>query len=85
MTRRSRMSAGFFFGTGFSCDPTSGSGFKVLAQSSSALSRTGIDVALYLAIAAVFLVVGAQLVFFARRRRRLAAQRRAPDRPLARR
>src|SRR4051794_17081040 len=67
-----------FFGTGFSCDPTSGSGFQVLAKAKArgALSRTGIDVALYLAIAAVFLLVGSQLVFLARRRRRRAASRR---------
>jgi hypothetical protein len=54
------------FGAGFSCDPTGSSGFTVLGGS---LSRTGTDVAKYLAIALILVVAGLQLVFVARWRR----------------
>lgn len=64
------------FGAGFSCDATAGAGFTVLGGT---LSRTGTDVAKYLAFALILLVVGLQLVFMARRRRRRAVGRgRAP-------
>jgi hypothetical protein len=62
------------FGAGFSCDATAGAGFTVLGGS---LSRTGTDVAKYVAVALVLLVVGLQLVMLARRRR-AAGRRRAP-------
>jgi hypothetical protein len=60
------------FGASFSCDATGGAGFSVLG---GALSRTGTDVAKYLGIALILLVVGLQLVFMARRRRGHALHR----------
>lgn len=69
-----------FSGAGFSCDATGGVGFKVLAAAinkpGGSLSNTGMQVALYLAVALVLIVVGLQLVRFARARRRRIARRR---------
>jgi hypothetical protein len=65
-----------FSGAGFSCDATGGAGFDILGsnQRRGGLSTTGIDVALYLAIALVFIVAGWQFVLLARARRRRAAR-----------
>lgn len=90
------------FGAGFSCDPTFGGGFQVLAGGvlgaetsrsagggavgGASLARTGIEVALLLAIGLALVVVGANLVRDARRRRRRAAlkARQRRERPTIR-
>jgi hypothetical protein len=68
-----------FSGAGFSCDATGGAGFGVLSattqrQGGGNLSKTGINVAIYLAIALVLIVIGAQFVRSARSRRRRIAR-----------
>jgi hypothetical protein len=68
-----------FSGAGFSCDPTSGDGFAVLGasatkKSSGGLSKTGIEVATYLAVALVLLLAGWQLLRMGRARRRRSAR-----------
>jgi hypothetical protein len=81
-----------FSGAGFSCDATGGAGFEVLAEAvtrgggGGSLSNTGIEVALYLAVALVLLVAGWQLVRMAKaRRRRIARQQGPAHRHVARR
>ena len=69
-----------FTGAGFSCDATGGDGFTVVASTTAnrgggSLSNTGMNVAIYLAVALVLIVAGAQLVRAARRRRRKLARR----------
>jgi hypothetical protein len=73
-------------GTGFNADCASGAGgLQVLAAAVSnaggggSLSRTGIEVGMYLAVALVLLLVGWQLVMRARARTRRIAQRRRPS------
>jgi hypothetical protein len=66
-----------FVGRGFQCDATNGAGFAVLAQDTArggggSLARTGMMIALYLAIALILLLVGGALVQAARRRRQAA-------------
>jgi len=80
-----------FAGAGFSCDTTNGNGFEVLAadvtqpRGGGSLVRTGIHVALYLAIALALLLVGFQFVQASRRRRRrLASARHRAARPQSR-
>jgi hypothetical protein len=84
-----------FVGAGFQCDPTNGTGLPVgvldleisrgatttvAGTGGGSLARTGIEIALYLAVALALLVVGFLLVQEARRRRRRAARRRnAPE------
>jgi hypothetical protein len=68
-------------GAGVSCSPVGDAGFAVLGTSvvrggSGPLSRTGTDLALYLAVALVLLVAGWQLVRSARRRRRRVTRQR---------
>jgi hypothetical protein len=70
-----------FSGAGFSCDPTFGKGFAVLGASTTrrpgSVARTGIEVAMYLAVALALIVAGWQLARFARaRQRRIARQNR---------
>jgi hypothetical protein len=71
-----------FSGAGFSCDPTLGNGFQVLGSTvgkpgGGSLATTGAQIALYVAIGLVLLIVGWQFVRAARRRRRrLLRQRR---------
>jgi hypothetical protein len=80
-----------FSGAGFSCDATGGAGFEVLAAAGNrggggGLSNTGIEVALYLAIALVLIVAGWQLTRVAQaRRRRIARQRKSASRHAVRR
>ena len=69
-----------FSGAGFSCDATGGAGFSVVAgtsqnRGSGSLSKTGIEVGVYLAIALALILVGLQLVRMARARRRHASHR----------
>jgi hypothetical protein len=78
-----------FSGAGFSCDATGGAGFEVLAANvtkpGGGLSKTGIEVATYLAVALVLILVGAQLVRSAKARRRRMARRRGSSRQTSRR
>jgi hypothetical protein len=81
-----------FSGAGFSCDATGGAGFAVLASTvtrggggGGALSNTGIEVALYLAVAFVLIIAGMQLRRMGMARRKRIARRHGSSRPAARR
>jgi hypothetical protein len=74
-----------FSGAGFSCDATGGAGFEVKAAAieknpgngGTNLARTGMQIAVYLAVALVLIVVGLQLLRASRARRRRHQRRPA--------
>lgn len=81
-----------FVGAGFQCDPTNGAGYRIVSvlgesqtrqptsgSSVGTLARTGIAIALLLAIALVLVIAGSALVRATRRRRRRAERRRAAE------